>query len=49
MNKILKKAKQTLNEAKEGMGKSNKVWRSKPLNLKQTFIRLCRNRICVRQ
>jgi len=43
MNKNLKKAKQTLNEGKEGMRENNKVSRSKPLNLKQTFVRLCRN------
>jgi hypothetical protein len=43
MNKSLKKAKQTLNEGKEGMRENNKIFRSKPLNLKQAFIRLCQN------
>jgi hypothetical protein len=43
MNDRLKESKQTLNEDKEGMRKSNKVWRLNPLNLKQGFIRLCPN------
>jgi len=40
-NMRLKESKQTLKEGKERMWKNNKVWRSKPLNLKQAFIRLC--------
>jgi len=43
MNERLKGSKQTLNEGKEGMKENNKVWRSKFLNLKQAFIRLCEN------
>jgi hypothetical protein len=43
MNKSLKESKQTLNEGKREMRQNNKVWRSKPLNLKQAFIRLCQN------
>jgi len=49
MNKSLKKAKQTLNEGKEGMRKNNKAWRSEHLISRQAFIRLCQNRICVRE